>query len=513
MQSTARDGVMRRPDRLDAAQELGILSFAIRLLLAQSDRQLLIASGVEALADFSQSERVALFLLSPCGENLSAAGSIGSNMPVGTVPFAVAGTPFEEVITSKQPRRFALTDVHGLPCPIADTGVVGRQCLCVPLVEAHNRVIGVATLDQPAATVLDATTMQCLLILQSVFAVSLENTRMWDELQQAHDEMQALYHAKSKMIDHLSHELKTPLAILSASAKLLQKPSVVQNDTRRPAILERMHRHIARLLELEAEAQDIAERRLYSEKFVLDTMLRQCRDLLNTLLDDHAAAADLHTALARRIDDLYLPVVDDEERHLFLHRWVPEVLARLAPLHRHRHIRLELELEEAPAVRMPESPLYKAFSGLVRNAIEYTPDGGTIRIELHWRDGGLYLRVRDFGIGIDEAFQRLLFHGFMHAGETQDYTSGRPYDFQAGGKGLDLLRTVFFPSAMAFACWLRASTVEAAYFPWRFQLLCLSWSQKRVKGGTWTQIDIPQMLTPGKRPFRSTSFKNCTSSS
>jgi len=123
---------------------------------------------------------------------------------------------------------------------------------------------------------------------------------------------------------------------------------------------------------------------------------------------------------------------------------------RLEPLHRHRHIRLQLDLEEAPAVRMPESPLYKAFSGLLRNAIEYTPDGGTIRIELHWRDGMLYLRVRDFGIGIDEAFQRLLFHGFMHAGETQDYASGQPYDFHAGGKGLDLLRTRVFAERYGF---------------------------------------------------------------
>jgi len=438
------------PDRLDSAQELSILSFAIRLLLAQSDRELLIASGVEALADFSQSERVALFLLSPDGERLTPAGSIGVGIPTGAAPVAVAETPFADAIAAKQPRRFALHDVQGLPCPTAGLGVADRQCLCIPLVEAHNRVIGVATFDQPSATVLDAMTMQCLLIVQSVFAVSLENKRIWDELQQAHDELQTLYHAKSKMIDHLSHELKTPLAILAASTKLLQKPAVAQNETRRPTILDRMHRHIGRLLELEAEAQDIAAHRVYSEKFVLEAMLGQCRDLLATLIDEHTSAATLSHDLVRRIDDLYLPSTDDEARPLFLHQWVPEVLARLEALHRHRHIRLELELEEAPAVCVPEPPLYKAFSGLVRNAIEYTPDGGVIRIELHRREAMLYLRVRDFGMGIDESFQRLLFHGFMHAGETQDYTSGQPYDFQAGGKGLDLLRTRVFSERYGF---------------------------------------------------------------
>jgi signal transduction histidine kinase len=335
-------------------------------------------------------------------------------------------------------------------------------------VEAHNRVIGVATFDQPSATILDNMTMQCLLILQSVFAVSLENMRIWDELRQAHDELKDLYHAKSKMIDHLSHELKTPLAILAASTKLLHKPAVVQNATRRPAILDRMQRHIARLLELEAEAQDIAERRVYSEKHVLESMLWQCRDLLATLVDEYPAAATVSTDLARRIDDLYLPSADDEERPLFLHRWVPEALDRIASLHRHRHIRLEPALEEAPAVRMPEPPLYKAFSGLVRNAIEHTPDGGTIHIELHRQDETLYLRVRDFGTGIDEAFQRILFHGFMHAGETQDYSSGQPYDFQAGGKGLDLLRTHVFSERYGFRLQVESECGRGSLFSLAF---------------------------------------------
>lgn len=156
---------MKIPGSSDSAQEFAILSFAIRLLLAQSDRKLLLASGAEALADFGQSECVALFLLSPTGEHLTAEGSFGTNRQVEMVSLAVAGTPFEDVLASKQPRRFALANLQGLPFPTAGTGVAGQQCLCVPLVEAHNRVIEVATLDQPAAAILDDMTIQCLLIL------------------------------------------------------------------------------------------------------------------------------------------------------------------------------------------------------------------------------------------------------------------------------------------------------------------------------------------------------------
>jgi signal transduction histidine kinase len=99
---------------------------------------------------------------------------------------------------------------------------------------------------------------------------------------------------------------------------------------------------------------------------------------------------------------------------------------------------------------MPESPLYKAFRGLVRNAIESTPDGGTILIDLQEQNGSVTLRVRDNGIGMEEDLQEHLFHGFVHAGSTEDYSSGRQYDFKAGGQGLDLLRTKLFSERYGF---------------------------------------------------------------
>jgi len=111
---------------------------------------------------------------------------------------------------------------------------------------------------------------------------------------------------------------------------------------------------------------------------------------------------------------------------------------------------LDLDLCQSPAVRMPEAPLRKAFSGLVRNAVENTSDGGTIRVELDRQGDALFLRVRDFGVGLKEEEKRQLFHGFVHAGDTQDYSSGRPFDFRAGGKGLDLLRTKLFSERYGF---------------------------------------------------------------
>ena len=44
--------------------------------------------------------------------------------------------------------------------------------------------------------------------------------------------------AKTKMIDHLSHELKTPLAVISASCGLLQKLAATQDPQRTHNIAE-----------------------------------------------------------------------------------------------------------------------------------------------------------------------------------------------------------------------------------------------------------------------------------
>ena len=168
------------------------------------------------------------------------------------------------------------------------------------------------------------------------------------------------------------------------------------------------------------------------------------------MADEQGASHSWRAGLSRRIEELYSSDSDEGEQSIVLHEWVPRALASWEASFRHRNIRLELDLGLAPAIHMPESPLYKTFGGLVRNAIEGTPDGGAVRIELQEQDGSVYLRVRDSGIGMDEESQRHLFHGFVHAGSTEDYSSRRPYDFKAGGKGLDLLRAKLFSERYGF---------------------------------------------------------------
>ena len=99
---------------------------------------------------------------------------------------------------------------------------------------------------------------------------------------------------------------------------------------------------------------------------------------------------------------------------------------------------------------MPPEPLQKVVDGLLKNAIENTPDEGKIEFIVRKKGEGVELVVRDYGVGITEEHQRRIFEGFFATQDTMDYSSKRPFDFNAGGKGADLLRTKIFSERYNF---------------------------------------------------------------
>ena len=103
-----------------------------------------------------------------------------------------------------------------------------------------------------------------------------------------------------------------------------------------------------------------------------------------------------------------------------------------------------------PAIWLPLDVIDKIVEGLVRNAVENTPDSGQITVSVRNGKIGPELEIKDTGIGISEENQRLLFENYFTAYETMQYSTRNPYDFGAGGKGFDLLRMKIFSERYNF---------------------------------------------------------------
>jgi len=122
----------------------------------------------------------------------------------------------------------------------------------------------------------------------------------------------------------------------------------------------------------------------------------------------------------------------------------------MKPRYSHRNVEIVKYFESTPLVCMPLEPLQKVVDGLVKNAIENTPDEGMVEIIVDRKGKGSELVVHDYGVGIVEEDRKRIFEGFFATQETMDYSSKRPFDFNAGGKGADLLRMKIFSERYNF---------------------------------------------------------------
>jgi signal transduction histidine kinase len=107
--------------------------------------------------------------------------------------------------------------------------------------------------------------------------------------------------------------------------------------------------------------------------------------------------------------------------------------------------------------------LEESLVGLLKNAIENTPDEGMIRVILEKKAQWVQFKVMDFGIGIAKEDQGHLYDGLFHTQDTELYTSKKPYDFGAGGKGLDLLRIKTYGHRFGFD--ISEGTQRCIYLP------------------------------------------------
>ena len=317
-------------------------------------------------------------------------------------------------------------------------GYQTRSLALVPLKSA-DRIIGALCAINKKEGSFIPDDLELLNMIAGTVALSIENARVTLELQKAYREVTSLNRAKDKAINHLSHELITPVAILSSSLRFLsQKNTTLLEEAWRPA-MERIKRNLDRILEIQYQLEDIMSERPLEKAGLLSLLLDQCAEELAAVAAEYTGEERLYDRIKKHIDRLYGPR-EAVAGEIVLDRWVLERLRQLKPDFSHRQLKISTRLEPNTPIRFPAEILHKVFDGLLRNAIENTPDEGTIEISVRRQGDGALLGIHDYGQGITEENEKRLFEGFFPTQEVMDYSSKRPYVFNAGGKGADLLR-------------------------------------------------------------------------
>jgi len=348
--------------------------------------------------------------------------------------------------------------------PVVDmkSGYQTHNMLDVPI-QIPERMIGVLSAVNKKEGEFDQTDVEFLSAIASAVAFPIENARINAELRLSYEEVQTLSRAKDRVIHHLSHELKTPVSILSASLGLLEKKLSGGNEgagIRR--ILERAQRSLTRILEMQYQVQDILRQRDYRAYDLLSALMDNCSDMLETLADETCGQETASRKIRSRIQELFGPMESVSEE-IQLDVFAENVIRELAPRFSHRNCRIHRNITPAPPVFIPKDVLYKIIEGLIRNAVENTPDSGAIEINIHKVASGSELEVRDFGIGITAENQKSIFESQVTTAEPLQYATRKPHDFHAGGKGFDLLRMKIFSERYHFSIRMRSS--RCIYIP------------------------------------------------
>jgi len=337
----------------------------------------------------------------------------------------------------------AYTDPRFLPEVDKKTGYKTRNILCIPLVNRQKECIGtLQTLNKKRGDFTEED-QELLTSASHYMAIALENAKLYEDLK-------LLDKAKERVINHLSHELRTPLAMISAVFKRIQEGLENEKTVELDRTLDRGRRNLRRLMDLQEKIDDILGQKLVEEKKKILDIIQSAADLLWTMKETHRGLyAGILELLSKQLDALFsMDETHVEEINVgrFLNDLCDRTLVRMGE----REVKIVRGFDEGLLISMDRKVLEKVCEGLLKNAIENTPDEGIIEITAMRQDGEIWILFHDYGVGITPQNQQMIFGGFFHTQDTNFYSSKRPYEFNAGGSGSDLLRTKCFSERYGF---------------------------------------------------------------
>ncbi len=327
-------------------------------------------------------------------------------------------------------------------------GYKTRNLVQVP-VQVEDRIIGVLSGINKIGSLFNQKDVDRLKTLAGTVALAIENTRYAEELRTAYREVTALNKAKDKAVNHLSHELKTPVAILSDAIDLIEDELAVVPEEEWKPFINMIHRNLKRIAEIQEEVSDIIKDDSHNKAGLMLSFFDECCDEIALIVSKHKGDTNLAEQVKNVMRERFLKT-EEKSNAIDISNFTITLIEELKKDYSHRNVSIRFELSDKLKVEIPESILKKIITGLLKNAIENTPDEGRIDISIVANGSKILLTVKDYGVGIIEDYHTRIFEGFFPTQEITAYSTRKPYDFDAGGKGADLLRMKIFSEKYHF---------------------------------------------------------------
>ena len=277
-----------------------------------------------------------------------------------------------------------------------------------------------------------------------------ERKRAEEALKQSHLELERLNRAKTKAVNHISHELKTPLAVIQGNVRILKRK--LENTPFSEGVranIEVLERNLERLFGISKQTDEIF---LVSQELEAGVLLSDLDRMWQRMEDFSEIPPDIriHWSHLKRWLSRYMSGSPLSFQSIDVYPFLQILVEKTKQKANHRTIEYVVEGENDLYIFMDPDILNDVLEGILKNAIENTPDGGLIKISAEQKGDNIDVHVADHGIGIAEEDLRYLFDGLYDTRETDLYTSKKPYDFGAGGKGFDLLRIKMYGKRFGF---------------------------------------------------------------
>ena len=193
---------------------------------------------------------------------------------------------------------------------------------------------------------------------------------------------------RTDFIANVSHELKTPLAVIGNYATMLQRPGLTESEREEYAkAISQSSRRLAQLITNILKLNKLENQQIFPQLEEFDLFEQLCESLLQ-----------------------------------FEDAWEKKGL------------NIETDMEEGLRIRSDPELLSLVWNNLISNAVKFTPEGGTIGVSMKAEGNQVVVSVSDTGCGMKPETGMHIFEKF-YQGDTSHATQGN-------GLGLALVKRV-----------------------------------------------------------------------